>query len=72
MIHLYKKDYDKEMSLLARIINEMDDNCILVICIQYSKERVESIKSKFSNVLEDKTFVYEEFKSKFTLLALGK
>jgi len=78
MFHFYKNDKVFETNRLNNILDSMSIDSIVVIVVQYSKSRVEYLKSIFSeseNVLEtvnETKLLYKEFNADFYMFAVQK
>jgi 2-polyprenyl-3-methyl-5-hydroxy-6-metoxy-1,4-benzoquinol methylase len=78
MLHFYKKDREKEISLLKKLMKEVKTNGLLIILMNKSKSGENSLEKVFNdsklvwNVIEDKYTDYPDFNAIFRMYAVEK
>lgn len=65
MFHFLKKDREKEVGLVERIINNSDNGTLFVFCIQNMKQKVATLKSILNN-FSLKEVTHQEIMYSFT------
>jgi len=78
MFHFYKKDLEAETKLLTNLLHEVKDGAIIVLVVQYSKQRIKTMQKIIEasgvslQLKEEKIFTYQEFNSDFYMCVIQK